>query len=552
VNERSPSYAAISSFESAPKVLEWQLLTPHSSGAAMVNRDAMSTLSNMSVTQRLALAFSLILALLVGVIMLSIYQLDAVARATETMMNAPLKTERLVSDWYRNVRAAATRTTAIARSSDSSLVDFFKAEQTASSKDSAELLANIQKQLQTPKEKALMEDIDSIRKVYLQARDEIFALKRAGKTDEANKVLDEQYLAKNVLYLQKIDALLEAERKQIDELALGIQTKRASSSQLLVALGAVSVALGAVLSWLLAMSIVKPLARANEVAQRVAEGDLGADIPLHGKDEVAQLLTTLKRMQSSLVSVVSRVRQGAESVSTASSEIAVGNHDLQETAASMHQLSSTVRQNADSAAQANQLAITASKVAIAGGEEVSQVVATMKDINDASRKISDIISVIDGIAFQTNILALNAAVEAARAGEQGRGFAVVASEVRSLASRSAAAAKEIKTLINASVERVERGTALVDRTGVTMSQVVESIQRATQIMGEISAASKEQAQGVAQVGEAVQSIDQVTQQNAALVEEMAAATSSLKSQSEDLVLAVAVFKIPGTGARALP
>ncbi|WAC71645.1 methyl-accepting chemotaxis protein [Roseateles sp. SL47] len=517
----------------------------------------------MSVTQRLALAFSLILALLVGVIMLSIYQLDAVARATETMMNAPLKTERLVSDWYRNVRAAATRTTAIARSSDSSLVDFFKAEQTASSKDSAELLANIQKQLQTPKEKALMEDIDSIRKVYLQARDEIFALKRAGKTDEANKVLDEQYLAKNVLYLQKIDALLEAERKQIDELALGIQTKRASSSQLLVALGAVSVALGAVLSWLLAMSIVKPLARANEVAQRVAEGDLGADIPLHGKDEVAQLLTTLKRMQSSLVSVVSRVRQGAESVSTASSEIAVGNHDLssrtenqasalQETAASMHQLSSTVRQNADSASQANQLAITASKVAIAGGEEVSQVVATMKDINDASRKISDIISVIDGIAFQTNILALNAAVEAARAGEQGRGFAVVASEVRSLASRSAAAAKEIKTLINASVERVERGTALVDRTGVTMSQVVESIQRATQIMGEISAASKEQAQGVAQVGEAVQSIDQVTQQNAALVEEMAAATSSLKSQSEDLVLAVAVFKIPGTGARALP
>ncbi|PZP31237.1 MAG: hypothetical protein DI603_12770 [Roseateles depolymerans] len=522
----------------------------------------MSTLSNISVNKRLALGFALILALLAGVIMLSIAQLGAVADATETMMNEPLKTERLVSDWYRNVRAAATRTTAIARSSDPSLVDFFKAEQTASSKASADLLADIQKQMDTPKEKALMEDIDSIRKVYLKARDEIFALKRAGKAEEANKILDEQYLAKNVLYLQKIDALLDAERNQIDELARGIQAKRATSSRLLVALGAVSVVLGGVLSWLLAASIVKPLALANQVAQRVAGGDLGADIPVHGKDEVAQLLGSLKTMQASLVQVVSRVRQSSESVSTASSEIANGNHDLssrtehqasalQETAASMHQLNSTVRQNADNAAQANQLAITASKVAIEGGEVVSQVVGTMKGINEASRRISDIIGTIDGIAFQTNILALNAAVEAARAGEQGRGFAVVASEVRSLAGRSAAAAKEIKTLINASVERVERGTALVDQAGVTMSEVVNSIQRATQIMGEISAASKEQAQGVTQVGEAVQSIDQVTQQNAALVEEMAAATSSLKSQSDDLVQAVSVFKISASSARAM-
>ncbi len=520
----------------------------------------MSMLSNMSVTQRLALGFALILALLAGSILLSSRQLGAVADATETMMNDPLQTERLVSDWYRNVRAAATRTTAIARSSDPSLVDFFKAEQAASSKASADLLARIQKQLNTPEEKSLLEDIDNIRKDYLKARDEIFALKRAGKADEANKILDEQYLAKNVLYLQKIDALLEAERHQIDELARGIQTQRSTGNRLLTALGIVGVALGGLLSWLLASSIVKPLAQANQVAQRIAGGDLGGEIQVQGKDEVAQLLGSLRVMQSSLVQVVSRVRQSSESVSTASAEIANGNHDLssrtehqasalQQTAASMHELNATVRQNADNAAQANRLAIDASQVAIQGGEVVSQVVGTMTDINQASRKISDIISVIDGIAFQTNILALNAAVEAARAGEQGRGFAVVASEVRALAGRSAAAAKEIKTLIHASVERVERGTALVDQAGVTMAEVVRSIQRATQIMGEISAASKEQAQGVSQVGEAVQSIDQVTQQNAALVEEMAAATSSLRSQSDDLVQAVSVFRISTSTAR---
>jgi methyl-accepting chemotaxis protein len=209
----------------------------------------------------------------------------------------------------------------------------------------------------------------------------------------------------------------------------------------------------------------------------------------------------------------------------------------------MEELSSTVRQNADSARQANQLAVSASNVAVRGGEVVGQVVETMKGINESSRKIADIISVIDGIAFQTNILALNAAVEAARAGEQGRGFAVVASEVRSLAGRSAEAAKEIKSLIGASVERVEQGTALVDQAGVTMAEVVSSIQRVTDIMGEISAASNEQASGVAQVGEAVGQMDQTTQQNAALVEQMAAAASSLKSQAQDLVGAVAVFRL---------
>jgi methyl-accepting chemotaxis protein len=296
-------------------------------------------------------------------------------------------------------------------------------------------------------------------------------------------------------------------------------------------------------------------ALAASVARAVARGDLTASVPVESGD-TRSIMSALKEMQTNLANTVRSVRENAEGVSTASSEIADGNHDLsartesqasslEQTASSMEQLSSAVKQNADSARQANQLALNASTVAVKGGRVVAQVVDTMKGINDASRKISEIISVIDGIAFQTNILALNAAVEAARAGEQGRGFAVVASEVRSLAGRSAEAAKEIKNLINASVERVEQGTALVDQAGTTMTEVVDSIKRVTDIMGEISAASDEQASGVAQVGEAVTHMDQVTQQNAALVEEMAAAASSLKSQAEELVGTVAVFKLSG-------
>ena len=307
-------------------------------------------------------------------------------------------------------------------------------------------------------------------------------------------------------------------------------------------------------------SITGPVSEAVATATAVADGNLSVPVSVRGSNELGQLMQAMANMQSHLAKVVVNVRQGAEGVSTASAEIAQGNNDLsarteqqasalEETAASMEELSSTVKQNADNARQANQLAMSASTVAVQGGEVVSQVVETMKGINESSRKISDIISVIDGIAFQTNILALNAAVEAARAGEQGRGFAVVASEVRSLAGRSADAAKEIKSLINASVERVEHGTTLVDQAGATMTEVVSSIRRVTDIMGEISAASTEQSQGVSQVGEAITQMDQVTQQNAALVEEMAAAASSLKSQAGELVQTVAIFKL-GTSAPA--
>jgi len=297
---------------------------------------------------------------------------------------------------------------------------------------------------------------------------------------------------------------------------------------------------------------------ATDITRRIAAGDLSVAIALKPHDQTS-LLHAIKSMRDAFTGIVGRVRQGSESVATASSEIAHGNMDLsqrteeqasalEQTAASMEQLSATVRQNADNAKQANQLAQGASSVAIQGGEVVGQVVETMKGINDSSKKISDIIGVIDGIAFQTNILALNAAVEAARAGEQGRGFAVVASEVRSLAGRSADAAKEIKRLIHDSVERVERGTALVDSAGSTMTEVVSSIRRVTDIMGEITAASIEQSQGVAQVGDAVTQMDKATQQNAALVEESAAAAESLKVQAAQLVDVVAVFKLPPDSA----
>ena len=301
-------------------------------------------------------------------------------------------------------------------------------------------------------------------------------------------------------------------------------------------------------------------AQATNVARSVAEGNLAYPFEIKPGDTYS-LMSNLKVMQDSLTRVVANVRSSSESLAVACAEIAQGNNDLsartesqasalEQTAASMEQLGSTVKQNADSANEANQLAKSASDVAVRGGAVVAEVVQTMRGINESSRKISDIISVIDGIAFQTNILALNAAVEAARAGEQGRGFAVVASEVRSLAGRSADAAKEIKSLINASVERVEHGTLLVDQAGATMTEVVTSIRRVTDIMGEISSASSEQSLGVAQVGEAVSQMDQSTQQNAALVEQMAAAAGALKSQADDLVHTVAVFKLEEVGRSA--
>ncbi len=342
-----------------------------------------------------------------------------------------------------------------------------------------------------------------------------------------------------------------------------VNSVQATFVQRLLEAGAITAVLALLmlgLSWAIARSILRQLgaepAALNAITHRIANGDLTAEIP--SDVDSNSIAHGIRAMRDSVARIVLDVRHGSEGVATASSEIAQGNHDLsartesqasalEETAASMEQLGSTVRHNADNAQQANQLALGASRVAEQAGGVVAEVVTTMQGISDSSHKIADIISVIDGIAFQTNILALNAAVEAARAGEQGRGFAVVAGEVRNLAQRSAEAAKEIKQLITDSVQRVEQGTQLVDRAGSTMDEVVSSIRRVTDLMGEISAASREQSSGVAQVGEAVTQMDQATQQNAALVEEMAAAASGLKAQAQQLVETVSAFRT-GTGA----
>jgi len=312
----------------------------------------------------------------------------------------------------------------------------------------------------------------------------------------------------------------------------------------------------------MARIVSRPLQEAVNLAQQVAAGDLTQDISAKSRCEVGQLMQALKDMTGSLQTLVSQVRTGTDTIATASSEIASGNQDLssrteqqasslEETASSMEELTSTVKQNADNARQANQLARSASGIAVKGGDVVGQVVGTMASINESSRKIVDIISVIDGIAFQTNILALNAAVEAARAGEQGRGFAVVASEVRNLAQRSAAAAKDIKTLIGDSVEKVDAGSRLVNEAGTTMDEIVASITRVTDIMAEITAASAEQSTGIEQVNEAIVQMDQVTQQNAALVEQASAAAEAMMDQAAQLTQIVAVFRLhPTAGSTA--
>ncbi len=330
----------------------------------------------------------------------------------------------------------------------------------------------------------------------------------------------------------------------------------------LLGLGVGGVVLGAVLALAITRSIVEPLEAAAEAARTVAAGELGAHIDAEGSDEIADLLRALKDMNASLASTIGQVRSGTETISSASQQIALGNADLsarteaqasslEETASSMEELTSTVKQNADNARQANQLAVSASSIAAKGGDVVAQVVDTMGSIKDSSRKIVDIIGVIDGIAFQTNILALNAAVEAARAGEQGRGFAVVASEVRSLAQRSASAAKEIKTLIGDSVDKVDNGSKLVDEAGQTMGLIVTSIRQVADIMGEITAATQEQSQGIEEVNNAIAQMDEMTQQNSALVEQASAAAESMREQAGMLGAAVGVFKLSGDQLAAL-
>ncbi|MEA5098262.1 MAG: methyl-accepting chemotaxis protein, partial [Burkholderiaceae bacterium] len=433
---------------------------------------------------------------------------------------------------------------------------------TKARKDIADRLPVLEKQLNTEKGKELFKKISDARTPYVNATTHFMKLVEEGKKDEAKKALTTEILPAQRLYftqLEEFSKFLEDLMKQADKEADEVY---AMARIIMLALAAIAAVIAALVAVFATRSITRPLNEAVQIAETVASGDLTSRIEVRSSDETGQLMQALKHMHDSLINIVSQVRTGTDTIATASAQIAAGTQDLssrteeqasslEETASSMEELTSTVRQNADNARQANQLAVTASEVATKGGEVVSQVVKTMNDIDGSSKKMADIINVIDGIAFQTNILALNAAVEAARAGEQGRGFAVVATEVRSLAQRSASAAREIKTLIDDSVTKVESGSKLVADAGSTMEEVVSSIKRVNDIMNEITAASREQSDGIEQVNQAVIQMDQVTQQNAALVEEAAAAAESLQDQAANLVQVVSVFRT-GQSAAAVP
>jgi len=521
----------------------------------------MKAFANLAIGKRLGTVFTLVLGLTVLIAGAGIWRLDTIADATNAMMAEPLAKERLMSEWHTQTFAAVRRTAAIVKSNDTSLAEFFKADGAKTSGRSSELIKKIEPMLEGAQEHALFDRIGELRKAYTKAKDKAIKARTDGDPEGAARVLTEEYMPAADAYEGTLAELVKLQQDSIDAAAAGIKADNQHSARMIGLLTAVAVALGALFSWLLTRGIVRPIREAVELAETVASGDLTRRIDATTKDETGALLRALRHMNDSLVNIVSEVRGGTDTISGASSEIAAGNLDLssrteqqaaslEETAASMEQITGTVRQNADNAREANQLAITASNVAVEGGAVVGQVITTMGSINESSRKIVDIIGVIDGIAFQTNILALNAAVEAARAGEQGRGFAVVASEVRNLAQRSAAAAKEIKVLIGDSVDKVDAGAKLVDQAGATMEQVVESIRRVTDIMAEITHATQEQTGGIEQVNIAIGQMDEATQQNAALVEESAAAAASMQEQAAKLAQVVGVFKLDAQAAVA--
>ncbi len=517
----------------------------------------------MRIGIRLTLGFALVLVL---VIVLAIVGLSGMARMKDQVDD--ITGDNMVKVGLVVDMGDAVQTTAIAVRNVIMLAE--ESERTPELKRIAEQREKYEKDVKKLSElvksaagKALLAKIEAARAETSSLVDKAVALGQADNDAEATKMLLTEVRPAQRRWSEALGEMAQFQNENTAKAVKNANSIYESAFWLTIAFAATAVALGAVIAWLITRSIVQPVHEAVKIAQTVAAGDLSSRIEVSSKDEAGQLLQALKEMNESLVRIVAEVRGGTETIGSASQQIASGNADLssrteeqasslEETASSMEELTSTVKQNADNARQANQLAVTASEIAVRGGAVVSDVVQTMGSINESARKIVDIIGVIDGIAFQTNILALNAAVEAARAGEQGRGFAVVAAEVRNLAQRSAAAAKEIKALIDNSVEKVDAGSRLVDQAGETMQEVVESIKRVTDIMSEISAASQEQTAGIEQIHQAVSQMDEVTQQNAALVEQAAAASESLLEQAGNLAQVVSVFKLDSRHVAAAP
>jgi len=515
----------------------------------------MNRLANMRIGTRLAVGFGVVLALLMLTALFAASQVRQVGATAQRIVDADYRQIALANRIDRGINSQANNLrSAVLAGADEEAAKAYLAEVSAATKDLAKVKEELAALPATERGRALLKDLQDTGDSYVRLRSKVSTLVSAHLPDVARN-----YLLKDLKAPQ--EAYLAASRRLVDYYEGNMQAASAETSSTMrtaivitLALAAFALASGVAISFFISRSITGGLARAVKIAETVATGDLTSRIQVRGDDEVGQLLRSLGTMNESLVTLVGTVRESSDSIETGSGEIASGNADLsrrtesqasnlQQTGASMEELTATVRQSAATAQQASELAGSASEVAARGGEAMGRVVATMDRIASSSRKVVDIIGVIDGIAFQTNILALNAAVEAARAGEQGRGFAVVAGEVRSLAQRSANAAKEIKSLIADSVENVESGSRLVADAGQTMQAIVEQVRSVSTLIDEISVATREQTSGLVNINDAVSEIDKMTQQNSALVEESAAAAESLRGQAERLVHAVSAFKL---------